>query len=107
AALIEATFKGLRARVTLAASGSEALALVQDGRFDVILIDLGLPDMTGVDLVRELRTRRSQATHIAFSANPASMSREESELFDGALAKGIGKRDLVTAVRGILDSSTS
>jgi two-component system KDP operon response regulator KdpE len=38
-----------------ATTGAEALAATISGRPDVILLDLGLPDMDGVDLTRRLR----------------------------------------------------
>jgi signal transduction histidine kinase len=43
----------------IAAAGSvaEALALVEGGRFDVLISDIGLPDGSGYDLMTELRDR--------------------------------------------------
>ena len=38
-----------------AATGEEALSMAVSGRPDAILLDLGLPDMDGVDLTRRLR----------------------------------------------------
>ena len=38
-----------------AATGEEALAVTVSGRPDVIILDLGLPDMDGVDVTRRLR----------------------------------------------------
>ena len=38
-----------------AATGQEALSMAATGRPDAILLDLGLPDMDGVDLTRRLR----------------------------------------------------
>jgi two-component system KDP operon response regulator KdpE len=38
-----------------AATGEEALSIAVTGRPDAILLDLGLPDMDGVDLTRRLR----------------------------------------------------
>jgi two-component system, OmpR family, KDP operon response regulator KdpE len=43
-----------------ATSGEEALAMTVSGHPDAILLDLGLPDMDGVDLTRQLR----EWTHI-------------------------------------------
>src|SRR6267378_1814873 len=44
--------------VSLAAArnASEALNLVHDNHFDLILLDLGLPGMDGFDLLRQLKT---------------------------------------------------
>ena len=41
--------------VDAAGSGREGLALIVDGRPDVVLLDLGLPDIDGLDLLRMLR----------------------------------------------------
>jgi two-component system KDP operon response regulator KdpE len=43
-------------RVTEATSGGEALAFAQSRRPDLVMLDLGLPDVDGVDVVRELRS---------------------------------------------------
>lgn len=40
---------------TVAASASEAVALLEDHRFDCIVLDLGLPDMTGQAFLEHLR----------------------------------------------------
>ena len=42
-------------RVLEAATGSEGLDLAASGRPDLIVLDLGLPDMTGADVCRDLR----------------------------------------------------
>lgn len=41
--------------VITAECGKDALAAAADGRFDLIISDLGLPDGSGLDLMRELR----------------------------------------------------
>jgi DNA-binding response OmpR family regulator len=40
-----------------ASSGGEALEHLDDNRVDLVLLDLGLPDMDGVDVCREIRAR--------------------------------------------------
>ncbi len=45
-------------RVTGAASGSYAEHLLQAQDFDLIVLDLGLPDMDGLELLRRLRSRK-------------------------------------------------
>ena len=43
-------------QVTTAATGEEGLALARAHRFDVVILDLGLPDIDGLDVCREIRT---------------------------------------------------
>jgi diguanylate cyclase (GGDEF)-like protein len=49
--------------VVTAASGTEAASVVSTGKFDLILLDMRLPDMPGTDVVRRMRadpaTRRT------------------------------------------------
>lgn len=53
--------------VTLAASGAEALALVQSRRFDRILLDLAMPGMSGMETHQALqRTAPDQADRVLF-----------------------------------------
>src|SRR3954470_1326783 len=42
-------------RVEIAHTGAEGLQLARDGRPDVILLDLRLPDQSGLDVLRQLR----------------------------------------------------
>ena len=60
----EALAEALRARmeadgftVTAAENGTDALRLLDVPRFDAVLLDRALPDMDGVSVLREMRTR--------------------------------------------------
>ncbi|MDQ3804611.1 MAG: response regulator [Acidobacteriota bacterium] len=48
------------AEVTLAASGAEALAQFEAGKFDAVLTDLGMPGMNGWELLRLISERDQQ-----------------------------------------------
>lgn len=54
--------------VLSAASGQAALALGQENRFDVVLTDIYLPDITGLEVVREFRRLNSDTRIIAMTA---------------------------------------
>lgn len=52
--------KGLKASgfaIELAEDGATALSKVKDEDFDLVILDLGLPDMDGLEVLAELRTR--------------------------------------------------
>ena len=67
-----------------AASGAAALAASD---YDMVLLDLGLPDMDGRDLFRQLRAR---------SATPIIMLTARAEEFDRVLGLELGADDYVT-----------
>ena len=39
----------------IAENGQKALELAQKNQYDLILMDIGLPDMTGIDVVKKIR----------------------------------------------------
>lgn len=41
--------------VSVAASGSEALSLLKEQSFDVVVMDMVMPGMSGLDLLRQVR----------------------------------------------------
>ena len=52
------------ADVESASNGREATELVGQQKFDVVLSDLGLPDIPGDVLIRELRSRSARGTRV-------------------------------------------
>ncbi len=66
-------------RVEFAETGAVALAKAAELTADVIVIDVGLPDMSGFDLARKLRERGSSACLIAFTGFDDESSRERAQ----------------------------
>ncbi|HNF07970.1 MAG TPA: ATP-binding protein [Pseudomonadales bacterium] len=54
--LLELLLQQLGAEVELASSGAEAIALVSHTRFDLVLLDLRMPGIDGIETARQLRT---------------------------------------------------
>ena len=53
-----------------AASGREALALLRETPVDVLLLDLSLPDISGLDVLRQVRTHHDSVATLVLSAYP-------------------------------------
>ncbi|MBD9388465.1 PAS domain S-box protein [Agrobacterium sp. AGB01] len=82
-----------------AGSGKEALMVAQSS-FDLLVTDIGLPDVSGYDLVREL-----QSVGRVFKVILASgQSRVTDEAFSGAtlITKPYSQEDLANAIKEIL-----
>src|SRR6184192_4682051 len=54
--------------VESASSGEEGLARLGDGSFDLVLLDLALPDRNGIDLLAEIRAHHAQLPVIMITA---------------------------------------
>lgn len=57
-------------RVNTASDGEAALKAVHEGGYDLILSDLSMPDMDGVDLLRAVRKRDRDVPVILLTGNP-------------------------------------
>jgi two-component system, sensor histidine kinase and response regulator len=90
--------------VVVVPHGGKALAALEAGRFDVVLMDLQMPEMDGFEALREIRRRDLQSdnhtTVIALTAHAMQGDRERclAAGFDGYLAKPIRQADLHTAL---------
>ncbi|MFC5136752.1 response regulator transcription factor [Actinomycetospora rhizophila] len=54
-------------------NGAEALAAAQAGAFDLVLLDLGLPDLDGVEVCRRLRAQQPSCVLVMLTARTAEM----------------------------------
>ncbi|WP_370327126.1 response regulator transcription factor [Euzebya sp.] len=84
-------------------SGAEALDLWRHGTPDLLIVDLGLPDVSGESLIREVR-RQSDVPIIVLTARAAEEDRIDGlELgVDDYVAKPFSPRELVLRVGAVL-----
>ncbi len=94
-------------RVTLAPLGSTALRQVAEDSFDAIVLDLMLPDMDGLDVCRQLRSR-SDIPVLMLTARGDAIDRIIGlELgADDYLPKPFEPRELLARLRAILRRRT-
>ena len=103
-------FKGLSEQshdVTVALNGAEGLKCTLDGEFEVILLDLGLPDLSGYDVAQVLRERRYPGSILMLTAY-----NKEDEIVRGLnigaddyLVKPFSFPELLARLRAITRSS--
>jgi DNA-binding response OmpR family regulator len=90
--------------VTLAHRGADGLAAVADRRFDLIVLDLMLPDMDGLDVCRQLRSAQDHTPILMLTARSGEFDRVLGlELgADDYLTKPFSVRELVARIKAIL-----
>ena len=88
------------ATVETARDGQEAVTKTMSAAFDVVLMDLRMPNMDGVQATRALRKQGCQLPIIAFTADPATLRRAEAldAGCDACLSKPFKIDDLIAAI---------
>lgn len=86
-----------------AASGQEALAHYRRERPDIVLLDLNLPGMTGLEVLRRLKAEDEEACVLVFTmhAEPIYAQRALQAGARGYVSKSAPADELVTAVRRV------
>lgn len=97
--LVRALLEDMNIRVTTATSAAEALETLKITRFDLILMDIQMPIMDGVEATYHIRKMEPSHYHtpiIALTAHVALQEREQllSSGLDDYLTKPINEREL-------------
>lgn len=93
-------------RVTIANSGTEAVELIAENPFDLIIADLKMPDMNGIELLKRTKKINSQSKVIILTAYYDTLSREEvikAGAFD-YLRKPIKRDELLSYAQKALEN---
>jgi signal transduction histidine kinase len=97
------------ATVTVSASGSETLRLLDRQSFDLLLCDIGMPGMDGHELIRAVRKRPREkgAMTPAIALTAFAMTRDEraSSLagFDAHVAKPLSAQTLIETICSVCE----
>ncbi|MDH5545768.1 MAG: ATP-binding protein [Gammaproteobacteria bacterium] len=95
-ALIQRYLEKMGLSVTIAANGAEAVEIASKSNFDLILMDMQMPVLSGVDAVKQLRGRGYEHPIVMLTANATLEDRTQCEEAgsDGFLTKPIVKGEL-------------
>jgi DNA-binding response OmpR family regulator len=101
--LVRIHFEDMGVRVDVAHDGRAGLARALEGRHDLVVLDLTLPSMDGLDICRELRRRKAETPILMLTARSSEPDRVLGlELgADDYLTKPFSIRELVARARAI------
>lgn len=93
-------------QVVTANSGKDALDLVESARPSVVLLDMVMPDIDGLEVLRRIR-KVSQVPVIAFSANENLRDQAMKLGANDFVVKPFNTDEMVTRIRGLLEGESS
>lgn len=94
-------------QVATATDSASALALIQSSHYDLVLLDVSLPDGNGFDLARILRAHETQAPFIFITAldDEADVVQGLELGADDYITKPFRNRELLLRIRNVLERS--
>ena len=92
----ENVLKNFKVTTETVTSGLECLSCVNSKKYDIIFMDIMMPNMNGVEVLKKLREEKVNIPVIALTADAIEGQEEKyiSEGFDGYLSKPIDKTKL-------------
>ena len=103
--LIELTLQTAGFSVKTATNGDQALGILLNDTFDLLLLDIMMPGMTGFDLLEILKNRQVETPPVVFlTAKSRQEDRDMGEKLGAAafLTKPTTRGDLLDTIRSIV-----
>ena len=108
--LVRELLEPLGFNVDLAATAEEALGKLAAQPYDLLVLDLRLPGMSGLDLARRLRAEKATAKLPILAASASTLGQDPQDSFDAGCNDFIGKpflaEDLIQKVARLLDPAS-
>lgn len=84
-------------------SGMEAVTMIRENRYDVVLLDISMPDKHGIDVLKQIKGLRSSLPVLILSMHPEEQYalRSMKTGAAGYLNKQSAPAQLVTAIRQV------
>jgi hypothetical protein len=101
--LMERILTAFGCTVLLAASGEEALVIAEHASYDLVLMDIQLPGMNGIETMRRMRERGARGPFVALTAYAMKGDAERflADGFDGFIAKPVRISEVVSYLEGV------
>jgi len=99
------SLQGADCNAQAAVGGRQALQVMEQDPFDVVLLDLRMPDLDGLDVLKTIKQRWPNSEVVVITGYPCLESAKEA-LRLGAfdyLAKPLGPAEIVKAAQGAMN----
>jgi len=98
------TLSGQHCNVDMVADGKDALQMMSQQPFDVVLLDLRMPGMDGMTVLKTIKQKWPESEVIVITGYPAVESAKAAVTLGayGYLAKPVGPDDVINAANGAM-----
>jgi DNA-binding NarL/FixJ family response regulator len=92
-----------------ASNGLEAIAKIEELRPDLIVLDLFMPGLNGLETARELKNRKLPGHIILYSMNAPEIAEKEAAIagVSAIVSKAEGIQTLITKARLVVNASVA
>ena len=101
---VKQMLEGAGFEVEISFRGADGLKKAREKQFDLVLLDIMLPDMSGWDIFKTLSTRKYKAKYAFLSVIPVSTERMKELKKTGIsdyITKPFTKKDLIERIKKI------
>jgi len=108
--ILQASVGAFGHRTQIVGNGAQAVAALESGEFDLILMDVRMPEMSGPEATRAIRRMEGPKARIPVLAVTADALKEHVADYraagmDGCVTKPIDQRELLLAINEVLDEA--
>jgi DNA-binding response OmpR family regulator len=107
--LVQTVLEGAGFRVSTSDNAADVLQRVATESFDALILDYWMPEATGIDICRQIRTF-DQSTPILICSGAVSRADKETAVLAGAqgyIGKPFYPAELIGALRSVLKASAA
>lgn len=94
--------------IQIASSGKEALEILESRTYDIILLDIQMPEMSGIEVAKKIREKeRMSGTHVPIIATTAyAMTQDRMEILNSGMDDHISKPIDSTILKELIEKWT-
>jgi signal transduction histidine kinase/DNA-binding response OmpR family regulator len=103
--LLSSLLQPFEVEVYEASDGEEACELARHIPFDLILMDIRMPKMNGVDATKQIKAMKTNVPIVALSAGTIDEDKNTAFMFDAVLPKPFKNDHLLAVINKLLDKN--
>jgi CheY-like chemotaxis protein len=86
-------------------SGAEAIKAFKDGNYDLVITDLGMPEVSGWNVARAIKKMKPDVPVLLITGWAIELDEEQKKIVDGIIAKPFSRNSISSAIAQVFPTS--